>query len=101
MKNEFKNTVYEVKMTSNFKKQLKKISKQKKNLNELKTVIYRLANAETLDFKYRNHDLNDNKIYKNCKECHIEPDWLLIYKLENKELILLLLATGSHSDLFK
>ncbi len=101
MKTEFKNTIYEVKMTSNFKKQLKKILKQNKDLDELKTVIYRLANAEALDSKYKNHDLNDNKIYKNCKECHIEPDWLLIYKLENKELVLLLFATGSHSDLFR
>lgn len=44
--------------------------------------------------------LTNSKYYKNCGECHIEPDWLLIYKYSNDELILLLVATGSHSELF-
>lgn len=44
--------------------------------------------------------LNDNKYYKNCGECHIEPDWLLIYKYIDEQLILLLIATGNHSELF-
>ena len=43
----------------------------------------------------------DNKYYKNCRECHIEPDWLLIYKYNKEELILFMVETGSHSDLFK
>ena len=63
-------------------------------------VVVILANRGELDKKYRNHKLINDKYFKDCYECHIEPDWLLIYKYENKELILLLIATGSHSDLF-
>lgn len=44
--------------------------------------------------------LNDSKNYKNCRECHIEPDWLLVYQYVDNQLILILVATGSHSDLF-
>lgn len=95
------NTKYLIKTTSNFRKQLKKLAKQNKNLNKLKDVIYILANQEALDIKYRNHDLNDDNKYQGCKECHIEPDLLLIYKYKNDTLILLLLAIGSHSELFK
>lgn len=53
-----------------------------------------------LDLKYKDHLLNDNKYYKNCRECHIEPDWILVYKYNENELILFLVETGSHSDLF-
>ncbi len=95
----FTNTKYEVKTTSNFRKQLKKLAKNK-NLDKLKEIIYKLANQEILESKYRNHDLKDDKKYQNCKECHIEPDWLLIYKIKEETLVLLLFATGSHSDLF-
>ena len=94
-------TKYEIKTTSNFRKQLKKIAKQNKNLNKLKEVIYKLANKEILDNKYLNHDLKNDRKYQDCKECHIEPDWLLIYKYKNETLVLLLFATGSHSDLFE
>ena len=54
-----------------------------------------------LEIKNKNHNLINDKHYKDCKECHIEPDWLLIYKIKDNELILLLMATGSHSDLFE
>lgn len=54
-----------------------------------------------LEPKYRVHKLYDNKKFKDCRECHIEPDWLLIYKTDNNQLILLLVETGSHSELFK
>lgn len=53
-----------------------------------------------LDVKYKNHNLTNDKNYKNCSECHIEPDWLLVYQYINNELILLLINTGSHSELF-
>ena len=59
-----------------------------------------LANGDELEPKYRNHKLSNDKKYKDCFECHIEPDWLLVYKIENNTLVLLLYAIGSHSDLF-
>ncbi len=73
-------TKYKVKYTSSFKKSLKKILKQGKDYNKLKAVITKLANKEELEEKYRNHQLSNDKDYVNCKECHVEPDWLLIYK---------------------
>lgn len=92
---------YTIDYTSSFKKQYKKVKKQGKNLNKLYEVIEKLANGEELDSKYKNHDLITDKKYINCKECHIEPDWLLVYQLKDNELILLLFAIGSHSELFK
>lgn len=74
--------------------------KQNKDINELLFVITKLANLETLDKKYRNHDLINDSTYKNCSECHIRPDWLLIYKYVDDKLVLVLFATGSHSELF-
>ena len=100
MKNSPNNTKCEIKTTYLFNKGLKKIKKQNKNLDELIQVIEKLANYEELDSKYRNHYLIDNKTYKNCLECHIGPDWLLIYKYVENKLVLVLFATGSHSDLF-
>ena len=94
------NYKYEVVYSTKFKKSLKKILKQGKNINELKIVIDKLALNEELDPKYRIHKLIDDKNYKNCSECHIRPDWLLIYQYNNNELLLLLMNTGSHSDLF-
>ena len=91
---------YKVDYTSNFKKQHNKLKKQGKDLNKLYIVIESLAKGEILDSKYNDHQLTDDKFYKNCRECHITPDWLLVYRYENKNLILLLFATGSHSDLF-
>ena len=91
---------YQVKYTSEFKKNYKKIKKQGKDVEKLKCVISKLANGLELEERYQNHMLNDNKYYKNCGECHIEPDWLLVYQYINEELILLLVKTGSHSELF-
>lgn len=89
-----------VNYTKNFKTNYKKIKKQGKNIEKLKKVVEQLANKEKLDEKYLNHNLNNSKYYKDCGECHIEPDWLLLYKYQNDELILLLVATGSHSEIF-
>lgn len=88
-------------LSSNFKNQYKKIVKQGKDLDKIDEVIDKLAHFEVLDSKYRDHNLINDKYYKNCKECHIEPDWLLIYQYEDNKLNLLLIATGSHSELFK
>lgn len=93
-------SLYEVKTTSRFNKNLKKIIKQNKDIDKLIDVVEKIANNQELDPKYKNHKLNNDKNFKDCYECHIEPDWLLIYKIENDELVLLLFATGSHSDLF-
>ena len=92
---------YTVKFMSSFKKDYKRIEKQGKDTAKLFTVIETLASGELLDSKYKDHALINNKKYYNCRECHIEPDWLLVYRYNNDELILLLVETGSHSDLFK
>ena len=92
---------YKVNFTNSFKKQYKKLKKQGKDLTKLFYVIEKLLNKEELELKYRDHVLIDNKYYKNCRECHIEPDWLLVYQYNDNELMLLLIETGSHSDLFK
>lgn len=92
---------YSIEYTSKFKKQINKIKKQGKDLKKIYTVIEKLANGAILEEQYKNHMLINNKHYKECMECHIEPDWLLIYQIFDDNLILLLFATGSHSDLFK
>ena len=94
-------TKYKIEFTSNFKKQLKKNIKQNKDINELLEVITKLANLEQLDPKYCNHNLINDKTYKDCSECHIKPNWLLIYKYVDDKLVLVLFAIGSHSELFR
>ena len=91
---------YSVDYTSEFKKSYKKIKKQGKNIDKLKKIIEMIACGEELELKYREHKLLDNKKFNDYRECHIEPDWLLIYRIDNDNLILLLVDTGSHSDLF-
>lgn len=95
------NYKYNVTYSNKFKKDLKKVLKQGKNLDKLLDIVDKLANKEELEEKYKNHNLKDDKYFKNCGECHIEPDWLLVYQYNNNELILLLVATGSHSEVFK
>ena len=90
---------YEIKVTGQFKKDLKLAKKQGKNLDKLFDVVERLANGEVLEAKYRDHDLSGD--YKGCRECHIDPDWLLIYEIFDDILVLLLNRVGSHSELFK
>lgn len=89
---------YTIKPTNQFKKDFKKAQKQHRNLNILKNVVNMLADGEALPEKYRDHLLMGN--YKGKHECHLEPDWLLIYEYLDDELILFLTRTGSHSDLF-
>lgn len=91
---------YEIILTSSFKKALKLIKKRNKDLSKLTCVINSLANGELLEEKFKDHQLVDSSRFKNCRECHIEPDWLLVYKKNEKDLILFLVETGSHSDLF-
>lgn len=89
---------YNVRFTTKFKKDFKLIQKQGKDLNRLYFVIEKIANAEELDKKYRDHLLSGD--YDGYRECHIEPDWLLIYNIDDDDIILFLSRTGSHSDLF-
>lgn len=90
---------YDVQFTNQFKKDLKLAKKQKKNLDKLFEVINILANGGTLEEKYREHELTGN--YKGTRECHVEPDWLLIYEIPNNILVLMLYRLGTHSELFK
>jgi len=86
-----------VRRTSHFKKDIKRLQKRGKNFDILKNVIDTILSGNKLEQKHRDHALIGE--YKGARECHIEPDWLLIYELTHEELILI--RTGSHSDLFK
>lgn len=90
---------YKVEFTNQFKKDLKLARKQDKNLDKLFKAIEILANGDRLDEKYHDHDLTGN--YKGVRECHVEPDWLLIYEIRDNVLVLMLYRLGSHSELFK
>lgn len=90
---------YEVKFTSQFKKDLKQAKKQHKNLDKLFKAVNILANGGILGAKYHDHDLSGN--YNGTRECHIEPDWLLIYEIRGEVLVLMLYRLGTHSELFK
>ncbi len=81
------------------KRDLKLANRRGCDLSKLDMVIDILCTTQSLPEKYRDHALTGN--YKNYRECHIEPDWLLIYKIENSTLTLVLFRTGTHSDLFR
>lgn len=85
--------------TSQFRKDYKLAKKRGYNLLLLEEVLDTLLNAEPLDAKYHDHALTGN--YLGFRECHILPDWLLIYAVDNGTLILTASRTGTHSDLFK
>lgn len=89
---------YKIKYSKEFKKSLKKVIKQGKNIDKLLKVVDMLSKRQQLDSKYRDHQLHDNKNFKGCRDCHIEPDWVLIYKYLEDEVVLLLVNTGSHSE---
>ena len=83
---------------NSFKKDYKKILKRQLNIHDMETVMDMLANEQPLPEKYKDHALTGD--WKGFRECHIQPDWLLIYKIQNDSLILTLSRIGSHSDLF-
>ena len=89
-----------VEFTGQFKKDYKLALKRGCDPKELETVITLLANEQPLPEKYMDHALTNSRRYKDMRECHIEPDWLLIYSVMKETLILRLIRTGSHSDLF-
>ena len=84
--------------SSQFKKDYKLAMKRGLPIEELDNVIRLLAEDDPLTEKYKDHDLSGN--WKGFRECHIQPNWLLIYRVFNNNLILSLARTGSHSDLF-
>lgn len=90
---------YKIKFTTSFKKDLKLAKKQGKDIDKLFEFVEKIAKDERLDEKFRDHSLAGN--YKGTRECHIEPDFLLIYEKFEDVLVLSLVRTGSHSDLFK
>lgn len=83
---------------SSFKKDLKRIVKRGKDISKLSRVIDLLRTGSPLPASYRDHLLTGN--YRTYRECHIEPDWLFVYRIERDQLQLLLAFTGTHSDLF-
>ena len=83
-----------------FKKDYKLALKRGCDVKQLQEVITLLAEEKPLPSKYKDHALQDSKEYKGMRECHIQPDWLLIYKVYKDSLILQLIRTGTHSDLF-
>ena len=90
--------IYEVKPTTKFTKDLKKVKKRGYDISLLTDIIKQLASGETLPPKNREHSLTGN--LGHLRECHITSDWLLVYEKSEETLILYLTRTGSHSDLF-
>jgi mRNA interferase YafQ len=89
---------YTVIPTNQFKKDLKAAKKRNLDMNQIETVIILLAEGKILEPKHKDHALKGN--YVGYRECHISPDWLLVYKIQDDILVLTLSRTGSHSDLF-
>ena len=86
-----------IRRTSQFKRDVKRMQRQGREVEKLKRVLDALVKGEPLAAKHRDHVLVGQ--YKGTRECHIEPDWLLIYELGEAEIVLI--RTGSHSDLFR
>ena len=89
---------YTIQWTSQYKKDVKRAKKRNYNMDELYSVISKLANDEPLEERYRDHSLDGN--WSGHRELHIRPDWLLIYQKKENLLILELARTGTHADLF-
>ena len=87
-----------IKYHTMFKKDFKRIKKRGYDISSLEKIVELLANEVPLPEQFKDHNLSGN--YNGFRECHIAPDWLLIYQVNNNELVLVLSRTGSHSDLF-
>ena len=87
-----------IKYQTAFKRDYKRIKKRGYDLRLLEDVIVLLAQEQELPPAYRDHALTGD--YSGCRECHIAPDWLLVYEVLQDELLLYLTRTGTHSDLF-
>ena len=89
---------YKVTYRKNFEKDYARCKKRGYDMSLLKTVVTLLAESGTLPTQYKPHKLTGK--YKDCWECHIKSDWLLVWKQNDKELVLLFTNTGTHADLF-
>lgn len=87
-----------IKYHTMFKKDFKRIKKRGYDISRLEKIVELLANEVPLPEQFKDHNLSGN--YYGFRECHIAPDWLLIYQVNNNELVLVLSRTGSHTDLF-
>ena len=85
-----------IRRTTQFKRDYKRMKKRGKRLERLREVVQQLAAGQPLEDRYRDHPLLGG--YRGTRECHIEPDWLLVYEVTEEELVLI--RTGSHADLF-
>lgn len=90
---------YKPSPTAKFKKEIRKMEKRNYPIHKIEEVIVELAKGNQLLPHFCDHDLSGN--WKGYRECHVLPDWLLIYRYEKENLILSLVRTGTHSDLFK
>lgn len=90
--------MFKIVSSKQFKKDLKQAQKRGFKIEALRKIVNTLAAGEKLETKYRDHDLRGE--YQGFRECHIEPDWLLVYQIYGDLLELYLLRTGTHSDLF-
>ena len=88
------------KFTAQFKRDYKRAIKRGCDPKKLEVVLNLLCEEKPLPESYRDHALVNSKGYQGVRECHIEPDWLLVYKIHHETLILKLIRTGTHSDLF-
>lgn len=83
-----------------FKKDYKLALKRGFDAKKLETVVTLLCTEQPLPAEYRDHALVNSRNYRDMRECHIQPDWLLVYKIKQDVLVLQLIRTGTHSDLF-
>jgi len=86
-----------IRRTSQFKKDVKRMKRRGKDSSTFKEILEKIVGGQTLEPKYRDHVLGGQ--YRGTRECHIAPDWLLIYELSESEVVLI--RTGTHADLFK
>lgn len=89
---------YQIKPSNQFKRDVRKAVRRGYDTELLTRVIELLAAGEPLPEKYRDHALSGN--YKGCRECHVTPDWLLVYEIDGENLFLYLVRAGTHADLF-
>ena len=90
--------MYQILFTNQMKRDVKRIKERGNNISKLVDVLDLLSTGKPLESKYRDHQLSGNM--SDFIECHIEPDWLLVYRIEDDRLIIIATETGTHSDLF-
>lgn len=101
MKINISNPKYDISVSALFKNQFKLINKKSDLKSKVIDVITKLANGEQLDVKYKDHKLNNYLGYKDCRECHVAPDCLLVYRRIEDKLVLVLVTIGKHNNVFK